>query len=165
MREMSSLRYAGANWLIRLLGRLSGKDRPLRFPVGLERDGETLLKSYCPPYYPSMEEAVGSAVERKFGPGGLFGEGVQSSAWRDPKSVGKAAPRPTDANIDAVIAYCTYIHDRYGRFPAYPPPFRTHVGFQAGHLDLEFYDRYYRPEILSDAQREHMAKWHAESEG
>lgn len=160
MRQTSALRYAGASRLIRLLGGLFGKDRPLQFPVGLERGGETLLKSYCPPYYPSMEDAVLAAVERKFGPRGLFGEGVKSSAWRDPEAVGKSAPRPSDANVGAVIAYCSYLLDRYGRFPSYPAPFRTSVGFQAGHLDLDFYDRYYRPEVLSAAQREHMSKWH-----
>jgi hypothetical protein len=54
----------------------------------------------------------------------------------------------------------TYIHDRYGRFPAYLPPFRTVLGYQAVHLDLDFYDRYYRPEALTQTQREHLARWH-----
>ena len=47
-----------------------------------------------------------------------------------------------------------------GRFPAYPAPFRTSVGFQAAHLDLGFYEKFYRPEALGDAHRTHDAIWH-----
>ena len=34
------------------------------------------------------------------------------------------------------------------------------AGFQASHLDVEFYDRFYRPEALAASQREHLARWH-----
>ena len=50
--------------------------------------------------------------------------------------------------------------ERYGRFPAYAPPFRTVLGFQANHVDVEFYDRFYRPAALAATQREHLARWH-----
>ena len=53
------------------------------------------------------------------------------------------------------------IHSRsHGRFPAYMPPFRTVLGFQACHLDSEFYERFYRAEALSESDRAHMDKWH-----
>lgn len=48
------------------------------------------------------------------------------------------------AAVEATTAYCEYIYNRCGRFPAYMPPFRTVLGFQACHLDNEFYDRFYR---------------------
>lgn len=53
-----------------------------------------------------------------------------------------------------------YVYETYGRFPAYPAPFRTSVGFQAAHLDLGFYEKFYRPEALGDAHRTHDAIWH-----
>ena len=40
------------------------------------------------------------------------------------------------------------------------PPFRTVLGFQACHLDSEFYERFYRAEALSESERAHMDKWH-----
>ncbi len=30
---------------------------------------------------------------------------------------------------------------------------------------LRFYDRFYRPEALTETQREHMARWHQERNG
>ena len=60
----------------------------------------------------------------------------------------------------AVIAFCEYVYSRYGRFPSYAPPLRTVLGFQVNHVDVEFYDRYYRPEALSEAVRQHMARRH-----
>jgi hypothetical protein len=33
------------------------------------------------------------------------------------------------------------------------PPYRTVLGFQACHLDAEFYDKFYRPEALSETVR------------
>ncbi len=59
------------------------------------------------------------------------------------------------------LAYCEYVHRRYRRFPAYAPPLRTILGFQAGHVDLSFYDRFYRPEVLSETQRQHQELWHS----
>jgi hypothetical protein len=33
------------------------------------------------------------------------------------------------------------------------PPYRTVLGFQACHVDAEFYDKFYRPEALTAGQR------------
>jgi hypothetical protein len=62
-------------------------------------------------------------------------------------------PRVSDAAVEATIAYCEYVWNRYGRFPATLPPYRTVLGFQACHLDAEFYDKFYRPGTLSESQR------------
>jgi hypothetical protein len=53
--------------------------------------------------------------------------------------------------VEATVAYCNYIFRRYGRFPAYTPPFRTVIGFQVCRLDVDLYDRFYEPEALSDS--------------
>jgi hypothetical protein len=124
------------------------------FPVGLERDGEVLLKPFCPPYYPSMAEAVRAAVDLKFGVQGIFRGGSQGSAWAKHGEVTAQVPPISDAAIAATTDYCEYVWNRYGRFPVYMPPYRTVLGFQACHLDAEFYDKFYRPEALGESQRQ-----------
>jgi len=165
MAEMPASRYLGMGPVLRLLARLLRRDPPVPCALGLERDGEPLLVPYCPPYQPSMAAAVKAVVELKFGAGGIFRGAAGNSAWRESETIAAAAREPSQAAIDATIAYCEYVYRRYGRFPAYAPPFRTVLGYQAGHLDLDFYDRYYRPEAVSDAQRRHMARWHGEEAG
>ena len=34
-------------------------------------------------------------------------------------------------------------------------PLRTVLGFQVNHLDVEFYDRFYQPGSVTEAQRQH----------
>jgi hypothetical protein len=160
MGAMPASKYLGANIFTREVMRVLGRDQAIRYALGLERDGEILLKPYCPPYYPSMKDAVRAVVETKFGAQGLFRGGAAHSAWRDPAAIASAVPEISSAAVDATIVYCEYIHARYGRFPAYMPSFRTVLGFQVCHLDSEFYERFYRAEALSESERAHMDKWH-----
>jgi len=60
---------------------------------------------------------------------------------------------PSASAVEATAAYCDYVFRRYGRFPAYTAPFRTVIGFQVCRLDVDFYDRFYEPEALSDSVR------------
>jgi hypothetical protein len=99
-----------------------------------------------------MEEAVLAFLLTKFGPDGAYRHGAHESAWRDADSTAKI-PAPSAAAVQATIAYCDYIFRRYGRFPAYTAPFRTIIGFQAGHVDVDFYDRFYHSNALPDAVR------------
>ena len=46
--------------------RALGKDLPVPTAVGLERNGEVLIKPYSPPYYHNMEEAVLAFVDYKY---------------------------------------------------------------------------------------------------
>ena len=160
MRRIRGSRYLAMPRLLGALARLLGKDPPVGYALGLEQDGEPLLTPYCPPWVPSMEAAVRAVVELKFGAEGLFRGGARHSAWKDPSSVAGAAREPSPEAIDATVAYCDYVLSRYGRFPAYPPSFRTVLGYQASHVDVDFYDRFYRPEALSETQRRHMEDWH-----
>jgi hypothetical protein len=163
MAEMPASRYLGGNVFARGLMRVLGRDQAIPYPLGLERAGEMLLQPYCPPYYASMKEAVRAVVETKYGARGLFRGGAEHSAWREPAAIASGVSEISSAAVDATIAYCEYIYARYRRFPAYIPPFRTVLGFQACHLDTEFYDRFYRTEALSETERCHMENWHAAS--
>ena len=107
-----------------------------------------------------MEAAVHEFVERKFGPQGVFRGGASASGWREPDEKTAGIPAPSEAAIEATFAYCEYVYDRYGRFPAYSAPFRTVLGHQATHVDVDFYDRFYHPDALSEAQRQHTDRWH-----
>lgn len=161
MRHVRASRYLGMGRLLAFLARVLRRDPLVGFGLGLEAaDGSPLLVPFCPPYHPTMVDAVRAVVELKFGTTGVFRGGVGASAFRAPERIAEAARPPSPAAVEAAIAYCEYVHCRYGRFPAYPPPFRTVLGFQAGHVDPEFYDRHYRPEALSETQRRHMELWH-----
>jgi hypothetical protein len=160
MGTMAIGRYLGANFLITGLMNLHGRNRNVHYPLALERDGEALLQPFCPPFYSTMKEAVRAIVDIKYGSQGTFRGGITQSAWRDPAAIAKGIPEISQRAVDAAIAYCDYIYKKYGRFPAYMPPFRTVLGFQACHLDTEFYDSYYRAEALYETERSHMQNWH-----
>jgi hypothetical protein len=159
MGEMQASRYLGMNRVLASLARWLGRDSPVPYVQGLERDGVRLLTPMCPPYYPSMEVAVRALVDAKVGPNGIFRGGASQSAWRDSAAVASACPAPTEENIAATIAYCEYVYQRYGRFPAYQPPMRTLLGFQVNHVDCDFYDRFYDPGAVTENQRQHMSWW------
>jgi hypothetical protein len=161
MEEPRFSRVMGAGPVMTALLRAVKKDLPMPTAVGLERDGEVLLKPFCPPYYRNMEEAVLAFVDYKYASGqGAFRDGGEATAWRDGARVQAGIPKYTDRAIAAAIAYCDYIFTRYGRFPAPNGPFQLVMGYQAHHLDSEFYERFYRPDALSDTQRVHAADGH-----
>jgi hypothetical protein len=141
--------------------RLRGRDVPIEYPLGLEHDGQVLLSPYCPPYFSSMADAVRAVVALKFGEHGLFRGGMTNTGWRDPAAVATGIPDVSEASVEATIAFCEYIWSRYGRFPAHYPPFHAVMGFQAHHLDTEFYDRYYARHMLSERHRRHADHWHS----
>jgi hypothetical protein len=159
MGHMPASHYLGAGHLVSAILGLLGRDQPVPYPLGLEREGQVLLQPYCPPYYASMGAAVRALVESKFGPNGIYRDGGVFSSWRDPAQAASIPP-PSDEAVEALSGYCEYIYQRYGRFPAYSAPFRTTMGFQATHVDVEFYDRFFKPDALTETQREHMARWH-----
>jgi hypothetical protein len=161
MAEIPASRYLGMSRPVAWLARLLRRDAGVPLAIGLDRDGRALLAPYCPPHHASMEAAVRAVVLLKFGPDGVFRGRAREGAWREPACLA-AAPAVSPAAVDATIAYATYVWERYGRFPAYAPPFRTVLGFQASHVDVEFYDRFYRPEALSATQREHLERWHGD---
>jgi len=159
MEKRPASQYPGVGWWQKLAMRILKRDPIIPYPIGLERNGEVLLKPFCPPYFKSMAEAVQAVVEIKFGGGGgLSGSAGSRSAWANHSNVAGRIPPLSDATIAATTAYCEYVWDRYRRFPAHMPPYRTVLGFQACHLDAEFYDKYYQPEVLTQSQRNDFQK-------
>ncbi len=158
MREMRASRYVGAGRLVSLGMKALGQDPLIPYPVGLERNGEMLLKPFCPPHYPSMTDAVRAVVAAKFGPAGVFRSEGAGSPWKNHAAVNRDIPPVSERAIAATAAHCEYLWQRYGRFPVHLTPYRTVLGFQACHLDGEFYDQFYRPEALGRTQRADVEK-------
>jgi hypothetical protein len=154
MQQMRASSYLGVGKLVALGMKLLKRNPDVPYAVGLEKGGKVLLKSFCPPYYPSMTEAVRAVAETKFGPNGIFREHPSGNAWGNANQITRQIPPLSDAAIAATTAYCEYLYNRYGRFPVYLTPFRTVLGFQTCHLDEEFYTRFYRPEAVGTTQRE-----------
>jgi hypothetical protein len=154
----------GAGFLKTLLLKLINKDIPIPFPLGLEtlgEGGQPLLRPYCPPYYRSMEEAVLAFVDFKMSEThGTLKDGSEANLWKNPGAVEAEIPKYSDNCIAATIAYCDYIYKRYGRFPAYFGTYITTLAHQAHHLDLDFYDRFYKPGAYTETQAHHMEHWH-----
>jgi len=151
MRSMDAGEYFGAGRIIRTAMRLLGKNSAVPFPVGLEREGKVLLRSYAPPYFSTMEAAVRSVVDHKFGAGGIFRQDNPHS-WKE--AFGRSLTPVSEKAVEATIAYCEYVWKRYHRFPALIPAFHTVVGFQVARLDPDFYQQFYQPGVL---QPHHLA--------
>jgi hypothetical protein len=158
MGAMPANEYVGAGWLPSLALKIMKRNPAVPYPLGLERDGEVLLKPFCPPYYHSMADAVRAVADIKFGAGGIFRSQHHGSAWANHDEVVKKVPPFSEAAIAAATAHCQYLWQRYGRFPVYMPPYRTVLAFQASHLDVEFYDKFYRPGALSESERRSAAE-------
>ena len=54
-----------------------------------------------------------------------------------------------------------YIYDTFGKFPGTVPSIFLITYLQAHHLDLEFYDHFYKPGANLKSHAEHMERWHS----
>ena len=160
--DMKSLRFTrtiGSGKMAQLGARALGWPDPLvDIPVGLrhpDRDDDWLVKSFAPPHYRNMKEAVMAFVDYKFAANSGTLTGGMAGAWRDSIAVRSQIPKYSQRAIDATIALCEYVYERYGRFPATLSPFENILAYQAHHLDLDFYDTFYHPEAIGETQRRH----------
>jgi len=128
-------------------------------PVGI--DG--MLEGLCPPYVGSMNEAVDMFLEEKYGSQGTYGDAAMF-----------AAPYTNAAHADEYLRHqvpfspkaieyckevCTYIFEKYGRFPAHVDAFYVPgIWLQISHLEMEYYEKYYKPEQYRH-QAAHAATW------
>jgi len=59
-----------------------------------------------------------------------------------------------------VALQAQYIFDRFGKFPGSVPSMIATIYLQAHHLDLEFYDQFYKSGAYLRTHADHMAQWH-----
>ncbi|WP_266202528.1 hypothetical protein [Pontibacter kalidii] len=136
--------------------RYDSNDRwPYPNPTGL--DG--VMEGFCPPHYPTMRAAVDALCERKFGNGGPF-NAATPGPWKASAKVRGAAEVHSEEFRECVALQAQYIYDTFGKFPGTVPSIFVITYLQAHHLDLEFYDTFYKPGSYLKTHAEHMGNWH-----
>jgi hypothetical protein len=131
---------------------------PIPNPTGLPG----VFEAFCPPRFPDMASAVAAVVERKFGPGGPFSPSTPG-AWTDSPRVRGSAERHSEDFQAFVALQAQYILDTFGKFPGTVPSVFSLMYVQAHHLDLEFYDRYFRDGAYLPTHANHMQRWHPDA--
>lgn len=129
-------------------------------PIGLP----PYIECMCPPFYPSMADAVQAVVDDKYRAGGPYGDNAYFQRIfqgdRGEKYL-KQVPHYKDEVIACTKDICTYIYERHGRFPAHCDAiFAPGVWLQAHHLDLNYYDTLFN-NGYTETQRNHQRLWHA----
>ena len=117
--------------------------------------------AFCPPHFPTMAAAVEAFAERKFGPGGPYHPDTPG-AWSESAAI-RASAEPYSEEFKACVTLqCDYTLDTWGKFPGTVPSVWVMNVLQAQHLDLDFYDRFFRPGAVLDTHRRHFEVWHAD---
>jgi hypothetical protein len=118
-----------------------------------------VFEAYCPPHYRDMAAAVEAFAERKFGPGGPFHPDTPG-AWSDSPGFRGSAQVHDDEFKACVALQAQYVFDTFGRFPGTVPTLFIMNYVQAHHLDVDFYDRFFKPGAYLHTHAGHMERWH-----
>lgn len=129
---------------------------PYPNPTGLQG----IMEGFCPPHYPDMHAVVEAIQTRKFGPGGPF-HPETPGPWKDSVKVRSTAQVHSEEFRECVGLQAQYILDTFGKFPGTVPSIFLITYLQAHHLDLEFYDTFYKPGAYLKTHARHMTRWHA----
>ena len=132
---------------------------PYPNPTGLEG----VMEGFCPPHYPDMRAAVEALCERKFGTGGPFHSDTPGP-WKDSRKVRGAAKVHDERFKDCVALQSQYVYDTFGKFPGTVPSMFLIMYLQAHHLDLDFYDKFYKPGAYLKTHATHMKRWHPDTD-
>jgi hypothetical protein len=60
-----------------------------------------------------------------------------------------------------VALQAQYVYDTFGKFPGTVPSMFIIMYLQAQHIDLDFYDKFYKPGAYLMSHANHMEKWHS----
>ncbi|MCJ8164350.1 hypothetical protein MKJ04_05800 [Pontibacter sp. E15-1] len=130
---------------------------PYPNPTGLAG----VMEGFCPPHYPDMRAAVEAVCNRKFGEGGPFNASTPGP-WKDAAKVRGAAEVHSEEFRECVALQAQYVYDTFGKFPGTVPSMFLLTYLQAHHLDLDFYDKFYKPGAYLSTHANHMKRWHPE---
>ena len=72
----------------------------------------------------------------------------------------KAVPGVSDEGVECVKDICRYIYEEYGKFPAFNDTMHLLYFIQVHHLDVEFYDKYFKEGAVLQTHRDHFDTWH-----
>jgi hypothetical protein len=130
---------------------------PYPNPTGL--DG--VMEGYCPPHFTDMRAAVEAVCDRKFGPGGPFHPDTPGP-WKESPKVRSAAQVHDERFQECIALQAQYLYDTFGKFPGTIPSMFLIMYLQAHHLDLDFYDEFYKPGAYLKTHADHMGQWHSD---
>jgi hypothetical protein len=128
---------------------------PYPNPTGLQG----VMEGFCPPHYPDMRAAVDALCERKYGPGGPFHPDTPGP-WQENRKVRSAAQIHDERFRECVALQAQYVFETFGKFPGTVPSIFLIMYLQAHHLDLDFYDKFYRSGSYLQTHAQHMERWH-----
>jgi len=120
-----------------------------------------VMEGACPPHHADMRAAVEAVCNRKFGPGGPLHPGTPGP-WKDSRRARSAAQIHDEEFRACVALQAQYVLDSFGKFPGTVPSVSVVTLLQAHHLDVGFYNRFFRPGAYLRSHAEHMANWHAD---
>jgi hypothetical protein len=128
-----------------------------RFPVGL--DG--MMETYTPTYHGDMSRAVSAFLDRKLANRLRDGaDTIRAAEGHRPGEVLCEVSWPDEETVEMVTAYCQYVIDRYGRFPAHLDPVFSRIVSQAHHVDPDYYAGQPGAGSLPVQHVEHFRRWH-----
>jgi len=96
------------------------------------------VQPLIPPYVKDMNEAVERVLEHKFGKGALFTSDYPHDKAFEYPSIATGTKYPDKEAIECTKAFCHYVSETYGRFPAFVGPVSLPVAVTLHHLDLDF---------------------------
>ena len=134
-------------------------DRDDRWPYPNPTGLKGVMEGFCPPHYQDMRAAVDALCERKFGSGGPFHPDTPGP-WQDSGRVRSAAQVHDERFRECIALQAQYVYDAFGKFPGTVPSMFLIMYLQAHHLDLDFYDRFYKPGAYLKTHARHRAQWH-----
>ena len=130
---------------------------PYPNPTGLAG----VMEGFCPPHYQNMIDTVEALCQRKFGPGGPF-HPETPGPWHDTPGVRSSAQIHSEEFRECVALQAQYVLDTFGKFPGTVPSIFLIMYLQAHHLDLEFYDKFFKPGSYLHSHARHFDRWHPE---
>jgi hypothetical protein len=124
-------------------------------PVGLDGVYEAL----CPPFYPDMHAAVKVFVDRKFGKNGAYNPD-SPGPWKESEKIKKSVKPYSNDFVDCLSEVSQYMYDKFGKFPGIRSTVVLPGYVQAHHIDIDFYDKYYKEGAYLQSHGDHLEHWH-----
>jgi hypothetical protein len=134
-------------------------DRDERWALANPTGLPGVFEGYSPPHYKDMRAATEALIKRKFGPRGVFNPETPGP-YRETANVRGSVLRCTDEFKECVALQAQYVYDTYGKFPATVPTIFITTYLQAQHIDLDFYNRHFKPGAYLGTHKRHMDRWH-----
>jgi len=103
---------------------------------------------------------MNSAVGKTSTP--LSSNSARGDRRRIPLTLRSAAKVNNERFRECVALQAQYKYNTFGKFPGMVPSMLWFMYHQVHHLDLDFYDEFYKPIAHLKTHAEHLRQWHSE---